>query len=64
MPVSRPHGQESADMDPSTAVCPNLDCPARGQRGRGNIGVHSQKEHRYICATCRRTFVATKGTML
>ncbi len=51
-------------MDPSTAVCPNPDCPERGQRGHGNIGVHSQKEHRYICATCHRTFAATKGTML
>ena len=24
-------------MDPTTVFCPNLACPARGQRGEGNI---------------------------
>jgi len=51
-------------MDPSTAVGPNPDCPARGQRGRGTSGVHSQEEPCSIGATCRRTFAATKGTLL
>jgi transposase-like protein len=50
-------------MDPQTVFCPNSDCPARGQQGQGNIGVHSHKEHRYICHVCHQTFAATKGTV-
>lgn len=50
-------------MDPQTIFCPNLDCPARGQIGRGNIGVHSRKERRYICHQCHKTFSATTGTL-
>lgn len=34
-------------MDPQTHFRPNLDCPARGQRGQGNIRVQSQTERRY-----------------
>ena len=49
-------------MDPQTQFCPNSDCPARGQRGQGNIRVHSQSERRYRCTTCGRTFAATTGT--
>jgi transposase-like protein len=49
-------------MDPQTQFCPNLDCPARGQVGQGNIRVHSQRERRYRCTTCGRTFAATTGT--
>ena len=49
-------------MDPQTQFCPNPDCSARGQRGRGNIRVHSQRERRYRCTTCGRTFAATTGT--
>ncbi len=50
-------------MDPQTIFCPNLDCPARGQVGRGNIGIHSRKERRYICHQCHQTFSATTGTV-
>ncbi len=50
-------------MDPTQAFCPNLDCPARGQRGKGNIGIHSRKERRFRCWQCGKTFAATKGTM-
>lgn len=49
-------------MDPTTIFCPNLDCPARGQAGRGNIGIHSQKDQRFRCRQCRKTFAATQGT--
>jgi transposase-like protein len=49
-------------MDPQTQFCHNLDCPARGIVGQGNIRVHSRAEQRYICTTCRRTFAATRGT--
>ncbi len=51
-------------MDPQQAFCPNPDCPARGQAGRGTIRVHSQKERRYRCSVCGRTFAATRGTAL
>ena len=38
-------------MDPTTVFCPNLACPARGQTGQGNIGIHSRKDKRFICTT-------------
>jgi transposase-like protein len=50
-------------MDPTTTCCPNWNCPARGQIGRGNIGIHSQKEQRFICHACHTTFSARKGTV-
>lgn len=50
-------------MDPQTIFCPNSDCLARGQFGRGNIGIHSHTERRYICHQCHKTFSATKGTV-
>ena len=50
-------------MDPPTVFCPNCNCPARGQIGRGNIGIHSQKEQRLICHACHTTFSARKGTV-
>ena len=49
-------------MDPTTTFCPNLACPARGQRGQGNIGIHSCKDKRFLCTECHKTFSATKGT--
>ncbi len=49
-------------MDPQTQFCPNAACAARGQVGQGNIEIHSQKERRYQCQTCGRTFAATTGT--
>ena len=50
-------------MNPPTVFCPNIDCPARGQVGKGNIGIHSQKEHRLICTACQQTFTTTQGTI-
>ena len=50
-------------MDPTTAFCPNWHCHARGQIGRGNIGIHSRKEQRCICHECHKTFSATTGTV-
>jgi len=49
-------------MDPSEVFCPNMDCVARGQEGKGNIKIHSQKEKRYKCKECKKTFSETKGT--
>lgn len=50
-------------MNPNDIFCPNINCPARGQTGQGNIGVHSQDDKRYICEVCHQTFTATKGTI-
>src|SRR3989440_7394570 len=50
-------------MDPTTTFCPNRHCPARGQTGRGNIGVHAPKDQRFICHECHKTFSATTGTV-
>jgi transposase-like protein len=49
-------------MHPTTVFCPNLACPARGQTGQGNIGIHSRQEKRFICTECWKTFTTTKGT--
>jgi transposase-like protein len=49
-------------MDPQAVFCPNPDCPARGQTGKGNIRIHSQQEERYRCWQCKRTFSARSGT--
>ena len=49
-------------MDPQSIFCPNIDCPARGQVGKGNISVHSKKKRRYKCKVCNKTFAETKGT--
>jgi transposase-like protein/IS1 family transposase len=50
-------------MDPTTTFCPNWNCPARGHIGQGNIGIHSQKEQRFICHACHKTFSTTTGTV-
>jgi transposase-like protein len=50
-------------MDPTVTFCPNEHCPARGQTGQGNIGIHSRKEQRFICHACHQTFSARKGTV-
>ena len=50
-------------MNPQEVWCPNWACPARGQCGQGNIGVHSQKERRYRCRVCGKTFGARTGTI-
>jgi transposase-like protein len=49
-------------MDPATTFCPRLACPARGQTGQGNIGIHSRKDKRFLCTACHKTFSATPGT--
>lgn len=40
-----------------------MDCPARGQVGEGNIGVHSLKRQRYWCRVCKKAFSARAGTV-
>ena len=50
-------------MDPTTTFCPNVACPARGQSGRGHIGLHARKDRRFRCPQGRKTFSATQGTI-
>lgn len=50
-------------MNPQEIFCPNMECPARGQTGKGNIHVHSQKDKRCICDVCQGTFTTNKGTI-
>lgn len=50
-------------MNPQDIFCPNLDCPARGQKGKGNIQVHSQKDQRCYCDVCKKAFAVTKGSI-
>jgi transposase-like protein len=50
-------------MNPQEIFCPNIDCPARGQIGKGNLSVHSRQEKRYLCSVCEKTFSATRGTI-
>jgi transposase-like protein len=49
-------------MNPQEVFCPNETCLASGQIGKGNISIHSQKERRYKCNVCGKTFAETKGT--
>jgi transposase-like protein len=51
-------------MNPQQVFCPNNDCTSRGIIGAGNIGIKSQKERRYYCKTCHRSFAETTGTPL
>ena len=51
-------------MDPATTCCPRLACPARGQTGQGNLGIHSRKDQRFLGTACHKTFSATQGPAL
>jgi len=51
-------------MDSDQHCCPRVDCSDCGKFGKGNIHIHSQKEQRLHCSTCKRTFSASYGTPL
>jgi transposase-like protein len=50
-------------MNPQELFCPEIECPARGQVGKGNIHVHSLKDKRCLCDVCGKTFTTTAGTI-
>jgi transposase-like protein len=50
-------------MNLEVIFCPNIDCPARGRCGDGNISVHSQAKERCYCKVCAKTFSVSKGTL-
>jgi transposase-like protein len=41
-----------------------LECPSRGQAGKGNIIGHGKKKRRYKCTVCNKTFVESACTAL
>src|SRR6266567_3437456 len=49
--------------DASQVFCPNLDCPARGKIGAGNLVSHGKERERYKCKMCKKTFGIHQGTM-
>jgi hypothetical protein len=51
-------------MNPQGQFCHNPDCWAYGRAGEGHIVIHSQRDRRYRCMRCDRTFAATRGTAL
>jgi len=51
-------------MNPQEQVCHNPGCWVYGCKGAGQIVIHSQKEQRYRCKRCGKTFSATKDTAL
>lgn len=51
-------------MDPHRRFCHDQRCRAYGRPGEGHVVIHSQKERRYRCKRCGRTFTETKGTAL
>lgn len=51
-------------MNPHQQFCHNQACRAYGRPGEGHVVIHSQKERRYRCKRCGRTFAATRGTAL
>lgn len=51
-------------MDPHQQWCHNRRCRAYGRIGEGHVVIHSQKERRYRCKRCGRTFSETLDTAL
>ena len=51
-------------MDPHGQFCHNRRCRAYGRVGEGHVVIHSQKERRYRCKRCGRTFSETQGSAL
>jgi hypothetical protein len=49
-------------MDPHSRWCHNRGCRAYGRTGEGHVVIHSQKERRYRCKRCGRTFSETTDT--
>jgi transposase-like protein len=49
-------------MNPQGVFCANPACADRGVTDKGNVKVHSHKERRFRCLTCKKTFAASSGT--
>lgn len=51
-------------MNPQQLFCPKMDCPSRGQTGKGNIIGHGKKKRRYKGKVCNKTFVQSVCTAI
>jgi transposase-like protein len=51
-------------MSPHDRWCHNRRCRAYGRVDEGHVVIHSQKERRYQCKRCKRTFTETRDTAL
>lgn len=51
-------------MNPQGVFCANPACADRGVTDKGNVKVHSHKERRFRCLSCKKTFAASSGTPL
>lgn len=49
-------------MNPEAQFCPNPACHASGERGLGNISIHSRGKRQYFCKCCQKPFTESKGT--
>ena len=49
-------------MNPQEQVCHNPRCWVYGREAAGQIVIHSQREQRYRCKRCGKTFSTTKDT--
>jgi len=49
-------------MNPQAQVCHNPRCWVYARSGEGHIAIHSQREQRYKCKRCGKTFSATTDT--
>lgn len=56
--------RRSQTVDTKGVFCAEPACADRGKADQGNIKVHCRKSRRFRCATCGKTFAATKGTPL
>ena len=56
------NGQREDRHGPNVNVLSESGCPARGQTGQGNTGIHSRKDQRFRCRQCGKSFAATQGT--
>ena len=50
-------------MDPHEQFCHDRRCRAYGRLGEGHVVIHTQKERRYRCKRCGRTFSETQGVL-
>ena len=50
--------------NPPEQFCHNRGCRTYGRKGEGHIMIYSQRERRYRCKRCAKTFSETRGTAL
>jgi transposase-like protein len=68
-PRAPPRRNRAMKNTPRSLVCPHDDCPSHERGARPHVIRHSTYKtrrgprRRLLCKVCRRTFVATRGTV-